>query len=255
MPFPKFTSGGSGRLTFDVMNELFARVEKLEGKARPGGLELPKMKHAFFARVTAQNTGANAHQFSFAEVCRQNPQTAYSGTLDPAAWTPVNGGQTSAGVPLAGGTVSSFRYPLIGSGIAVGTILPIVASVDEKGNLVYVPIQAGGGSVSFPARIVGYQNIEPEKSWRYSVKRAVVAATATQLDFTDISDPMDAWNGAEWVVDSPSSSVFGVGMEPQPSPTLQLIRQPIRVGVHVVVVDDGNGKLVFSMPNGYKVIC
>lgn len=255
MSFPKFTSGGSGRLTFDVMNELFARVEKLEGKARPGGLELPQMKHAFFAKVTAQNLSPNQHQFSFAEVCRKDPQTAYGGTLDPAAWTPVDGGQTSVGIPLAGGTVSSFRYPLIGSGITVGTILPIVASVDEKGNLVYVPIQASGGSISFPARIVEYQNIEPNKSWRYLVRRVVVAATATQLDFTYTSDPMDAWNGAEWVTDSPSVPVFGVGMQPQPTPTLQMIRQPIRAGVHVVVVDDGNGKLVFSMPNGYKVIC
>lgn len=255
MPFPKFTSGGSGRLTFDVMNELFSRVEKLEGNARPGGLELPQMKHAFFAKVTAQNISPNQHQFSFAEVCRQNPQTAYGGTLDPAAWTAVNGGQTSAGVPLAGGPVSAFRYPLIGSGITVGSILPIVASVDEKGNLVYVPIQAGGGSVSFPARIVGYQNIEPNKSWRYLVRQVVVAATATQLDFTDIGNFMDAWNGAEWLSDVPSFPVFGVGMQPQPSPTLQMIRQPIRPGAHVVVVDDGNGKLVFSMPNGYKVIC
>lgn len=250
MPFPKFTSGGSGRLTFDVMNELFARVEKLEGKARPGGLELPQMKHAFFAKVTAQNASPNQHQYSFAEVCRQNPQTAYSGTLDPAAWTPVNGGQTSAGVPLAGGTVSSFRYPLIGSGITVGTILPIVASVDEKGNLVYVPIQAGGGSVSFPARIISSSIITPNSRWLYSVKRVIVSGTS----FSDAqSNAVNALNGPEIIGDSPPS--YGVGMQPPTNPTPQLIRQPIRNNVIVVVCDDGAGNLVFSIPNGYKVIC
>jgi hypothetical protein len=251
MPFPKFTSGGSGRLTFDVMNELFARVEKLEGKARPSGLELPQMKHAFFAKVTAQNLSPNQHQFSFAEVCRQNPQTAYSGTLDPAAWTPVNGGQTSAGVPLAGGTVSSFRYPIIGSGITVGTILPIVASVDEKGNLVYVPIQAGGGSVSFPAKIVSSTSVTLNQQWRYTVRRV----QRTPGGFTDVPGAPDvtAWNGAEYVIDAPP--IFGVGMQPPQSGTLQMIRQPILNFVVVIVTDDGFGELVFSMPNGYRVIC
>lgn len=250
MPFPKFTSGGSGRLTFDVMNELFARVEKLEGNARPGGLELPQMKHAFFAKVTAQNTGTNAHQFSFAEVCRQNPQTAYGGTFDPAAWVQVNGGQTSAGVPLAGGTVSAFRYPLIGSGITVGSILPIVASVDEKGNLVYVPIQASSGTVSFPARIVGNSVISANSRWLYQIRRVVVSANAFSDSQTDTSQ---ALNGAENVTDAPP--VFGVGMQPPTSGTLQMIRQPIRNNVVVVVTDDGAGKLVFSMPNGYRVVC
>lgn len=250
MPFPKFTSGGSGRLTFDVMNELFARVEKLEGKARPGGLELPKMKHAFFARVNKQNISPNQHQFSFVEVYRQNPQTAYGGTLDPQAWTPMNGGQTSAGVPLSGGTVSSFRYPLIGSGITVGTILPIVASVDEKGNLVYIPIQASGGSISYPARIVSKSALTSNVRWLYQVKKVVVSAN----DFSDAqADTSPALNGAETVSDA--SPVFGVGMQPPTSATLQMIRQPIRDNVVVVVTDDGAGNLVFSMPNGYRVVC
>jgi hypothetical protein len=34
-----------------------------------------------------------------------------------------------------------------------------------------------------------------------------------------------------------------------------MIRQPIRNNVVVVVTDDGAGKLVFSMPNGYRVVC
>lgn len=250
MPFPRFTSGGSGRLTFDVMNELFARVEKLEGKARQGGLELPQMKHAFFAKVTAQNVSPNQHQFSFAEVCRKDPQTAYGGTLDPAAWTPVNGGQTSAGVPLAGGTVSSFRYPLIGSGITVGTILPIVASVDEGGNLVYVPIQASGGTISYPARIVSNTVLTTNLRWLYQVKKVVVSGNSFSDAQTDTSA---ALNGAETLSDA--SPVFGVGMQPPTSATLQMIRQPIRNNLVVVVTDDGAGKLVFSMPNGYRVVC
>lgn len=252
MPFPKFTSGGSGRLTFDVMNELFARVEKLEGKARPGGLDLQPMKHAFFAKVTAQNTGSNAHQFSFAEVCRQNPQTAYGGTFDPAAWTAVNGGQTSAGVPLAGGEISAFRYPLIGSGITVGTILPIVASVDEKGNLVYVPIQATAAISSFAAKIMAASALVVNVRWAYTVRKVESNGSGGYTEITTIPD-RTAYNGAENAIDA--APVFGVGMQPPQSGTLQMIRQPIRQDVVVIVTDDGTGKLVFSMPNGYRVVC
>lgn len=252
MTFPRFTSGGSGRLTFDVMNELFARVEKLEGKARPGGLELPQMKHAFFAKVTAQNVSPNQHQFSFAEVCRKDPQTAYGGTLDPAAWTPVNGGQTSAGVPLAGGTVSSFRYPLIGSGITVGTILPIVASVDEGGNLVYVPIQATAATSSFAAKILSASALVANVKWAYVVRKVESNGGGGYNEITTSPDRV-AFNGAENANDA--APVFGVGMQPPQSGTLQMIRQPIRQDVVVVVTDDGAGRLVFSMPNGYRVIC
>lgn len=252
MPFPKFTSGGSGRLTFDVMNELFARVEKLEGKARPGGLELQPMKHAFFAKVTAQNSGTNAHQFSFTEVCRQNPQTAYGGTFDPAAWTAVNGGQTSAGVPLAGGAISAFRYPLIGSGITVGTILPIVASVDEKGNLVYVPIQATAATSSFPAKIISATALLQNSRWSYTVRKVVSNQSGQYTDVQGVPDRV-AYNGAENAVDQ--APIFGVGMQPPQSGTLQMIRQPIKNDVVVIVTDDGAGTLVFSMPNGYRVIC
>lgn len=250
MPFPKFSSGGSGRLTFDVMNELFSRVEKLEADALPGGMKLAKPRYAFFARVTAQNTGSNQHQYSFAEVCRKNPQTAYGSTLDPAAWTLVNGGQTSLGVNTgAGGTTSSFRYPLIGSGISVGSVLPIVGTYTDKGDLVYVPVQAAGG-ISFPARIVSSTTITTNVKWQYQVKRVTVSGTA----FSDAqSTTSPALNGAESVADAPP--VFGVGMQPPTSGTLQMIRQPIRNNVIVTVCDDGGGNLVFSMPNGYRVIC
>lgn len=250
MPFPKFSSGGSGRLTFDVMNELFSRVEKLEAEALPGGMKLAKPRYAFFARVTAQNTGPNAHQYSFAEVCRQNPQTAYGSTLDPAAWTTVNGGQTSLGVNTgAGGTTSSFRYPLIGTGISVGSVLPIVGTCTDKGDLIYVPVQSAG-SISFPARIVSSTTITTNLRWQYQVKRVTVSGTA----FSDAqSTTSAALNGAESVADAPP--VFGVGMQPPTSGTLQMIRQPIRNNVIVTVCDDGGGNLVFSMPNGYRVIC
>jgi hypothetical protein len=44
-------------------------------------------------------------------------------------------------------------------------------------------------------------------------------------------------------------------MQPPQSGTLQMIRQPILNFVVVIVTDDGFGELVFSMPNGYRVIC
>lgn len=244
MTFPKFTSGGSGRLTFDVMNDLFSRVEKLEAASAGDRFSLRDQSEIFFARVGTQNGTTN--EWSFAEVARKT-NTASLPSYDPTAWDTISG-RTSTG--QSGANVSSFRYPLIASGVSTGQILPIIASATMTGDLCYIPVEASAGSTTFPARITASTSIATNR-WSYACNRSIVDTSNAFVDASPVQT-ITAYNGAESVSDS--SPIFGVGMQPPTSATLQMIRQPIRNNVVVMVTEVG-GKYAFSMPNGYRVIC
>ena len=249
MPFPKFTSGRSGRLTFDTLNELFSRVEALEGNSERKRWSIRPQSDAFFARVGVNNTG-NPSQWAFTEVNRLF--NASGAPLDPASWADVVGGRNSSGT-LSNGTVSTFAYPLVGTGLAQGAIHPVVASYNSEGDLLYVPIVASGTSSSFPAKITAATVITTNLRWRYSCLPQRVASSGNAFEDVPNSSSLQAINGAEALADA--SPVFGVGMQPPQSGTLQMIRQPIRVGIVVTLTLDAAGRHSFSMPNGYKVIC
>lgn len=248
MPFPKFTSGRSGRLTFDTLNELFSRVEALEGNSERKRWSVRPQSDAFFARVGVNNTG-NSSQWAFTEVNRLF--NASGAPLDPASWADVVGGRNSSGT-LSNGTVSTFAYPLVGTGLATGAIHPVVASYNSEGDLLYVPIVASGTSSSFPAKIATVTVITANLKWKYTCTPQRVNQAFDNFENIPGSGNIDALNGAEVL---PDSTTFGVGMQPPLTGTLQMIRQPIRVGIVVTLTLDAAGRHSFSMPNGYKVIC
>jgi len=248
MPFPKFTSGRSGRLTFDTLNELFQRVEALEGTSerKPWSINAPEA--AFFAKVGTQNPNFS-DQYSFTEVCRKFNVAA--APLDPAAWTAVTGGRSSAG-PVAGG-VSSYVYPLKGTGLQAGSVYPVVATVDDRGYLIYVPISAPAVGNAFPAFIAATAVLVSNFRWQYTCRRVSVNSAGNGWDIPTSGPTFTALNGAEAQA-SDTPPIYGVGMQPPASATLQMIRQPIRIGTIVTMTFDAD-RYSFSMPNGYKVIC
>jgi hypothetical protein len=249
MPFPKFTSGRSGRLTFDTLNELFSRVEALEGNSERKRWSVRPQSDAFFARVGVNNTG-NTSQWAFTEVNRLF--NASGAPLDPASWSDVVGGRNSSGT-LSNGTVSTFAYPLVGTGLSTGDIHPVVATYNSEGDLLYVPIVASGTSSSFPAQIISNTVVIANLRWQYTCKRVFIDTAGTGWAIPSGGTQFNALNGPEFVSDA--APVYGVGMQPPQSGTLQMIRQPIRAGVIVMMALDATGRHFFSMPNGYKVIC
>lgn len=249
MPFPKFTSGRSGRLTFDTLNELFSRVEALEGNSdrKPWSIKPPS--DAFFAKAGIANP-SNPDQSSFTEVTRI--PGASSSPLDPASWIDVTGGRNSSGY-LPNNTISQFAYPLVGTGLSQGSIYPVVSTFNSEGDLIYVPIVSSGVSSSFPAKITTATPISTNLRWRYTCLPQRVQSSGNDFENVPNASAVQAINGAEVLADA--SPVFGVGMQPPQSGTLQMIRQPIRVGIIVTLTLDAGGRHSFSMPNGYKVIC
>lgn len=123
-------------------------------------------------------------------------------------------------------------------------------STGTKWALVRIGGAAASGGSTFSARVVSSTVITANKSWKYTIRRVTATVGGVFTDESGYSNE-DAVNGCENPTDSSSS--YGVGM--WPAPGMSLTRQPIKSGVVVTVVVDGNGVNVFSVPNGYKVTC
>ena len=240
MEFPRLTSGGSGRLTFDVVNDMFERIEALEGKGIPRKLHKDYASDIFPAKITTENPAAPG-QYQFTEQERTATNTYQS----------ING-RRSSGYLL--GVFTNYATPAIAqAGLPSGSILYLLGRDNQAGKLEYLsvssPAQTGGGTV---ALIQSATAITANLRWKYSVIEAQY--TTAQNIFTAVvgATSFFAWNGAENVTDT--ATTYGVGFIPQtPSPVLT--RQPIRVGVSVEIIRDKNGLAMFSIPNGYKVVC
>ena len=170
MEFPRLTSGGSGRLTFDVVNDMFERIEALEGKGIPRKLHKDYASDIFPAKITTENPAAPG-QYQFTE----QERTAAN------AYQSINGRRSS-----------------------------------------------------------GYL-LEAEYFTTQNIFTAAVGATS-----------FFAWNGAENTTDSTSK---GVGFLPSSNAAAIYTRQPIKNGIAVEIIRDKNGLAMFSIPNGYKVVC
>lgn len=241
MEFPRLTSGGSGRLTFDVVNDMFERIEALEGKGISRKLHKDYASDIFPAKITTENPAAPG-QYQFTE----QERTAAN------AYQSINGRRSSGYI---NGVFTNYATPAIAqAGLPSGSILYLLGRDNQAGKLEYLsvssPAQSGGGTV---ALIQSATSITTNLRWKYSVIEAEYFTT--QNIFTSVigATSFFAWNGAENVGDS--STGYGVGFIPQSNPSLVLTRQPIRSGIAVEIIRDKNGLAMFSIPNGYKVIC
>lgn len=251
MPFPRFSRGRAGALTFDTMNEVFDRIEALEGMlSQNRGLKRGRMT-PFLGKILAQNP-TDPTEFSFEEV-------TWSANLTPNVWAQVEGGRTSSDGQ------SDFAYPAVGSTLAAGKIVMLFPMNRDSstistnpnvknGTLVFHALETGASSSTRVGRIMSSTSAG-QGNWEYTLKdaKATVSGSTVSWTYNASSPDFKAYNGAEAPADSPTT--YGVGMVPNLTPAPQMNRKQIRTGVVVTCILDEGGKWVFSVPNGYEVIC
>ena len=237
MEFPRLTSGGSGRLTFDVVNDMFERIEALEGKGIAPKKHRDYMSDIFPAKISQENPAAPGQYFF------QEQQRLANGSYEATS------GRSSSG--YLNGALSSYAYPAIApTGLPNGTFVFLHGRENALSKLEYLAIsQIASTTVAI---IQSSSAIVTNARWKYTVAEAEYVAASDLFRAITGAQPFFAWNGAENVADT--GTTYGVGFIPQtPSPVLT--RQPIRAGVTVEIIRDKNGLSMFSIPNGYRVVC
>jgi len=241
MEFPRLTSGGSGRLTFDVVNDMFERIEALEGKGIPRKLHKDYASDIFPAKITTENPAAPG-EYQFTEQSRFPANGSF---------VSINGRRSSGYI---NGVFTNYATPAIAqAGLPSGSILYLLGRDNQAGKLEYLsvssPAQSGGGTV---ALIQSATVITANLRWKYSVIEAEYFTTQNIFTAAVGATSFFAWNGAENTTDSTSK---GVGFVPSSNAAAIYTRQPIKNGIAVEIIKDKNGLAMFSIPNGYKVVC
>lgn len=250
MAFPRFTKGRAGGLTFDTMNEVFDRIEALEGSLGTASAKSRGRMQPFLGRLLTLKPGTS-NEWSFSEV------TYPASLLISVASPDVQGGRRSTD------GVDPYAYPAVGEGLTPNQVVMLFPMNRDSSTVTGTPPDPRNGKLIFHAmpvpsqdvvaQVVGYTAMTTGK-WRYSVQRAdiVVTGTSTAYFINPNEAIFTAYNGAENPTDSAGS--YGVGSAP-PGAITSLTRNPIKVGTVVTVTRDRNGYWTFSVPNGYSVTC
>ncbi len=247
-PFKRFTAGQIGELSFDTINDIFSRIEALEGIAQPA----PR----------------NPRETDFKDMIVA--RLGVRGINNRYAWTEVAAATNNLSFPTMSGGLRS----TVGSDLYATEAVAVDDSVYQVGDIVfllparksdgraYMAIVRPAGSrvrvfkITASTPIPGLPAGSP--AWKYDVIRSEVSFDpATNLyQWTDIAaqdeDVTIALNAAETVIDTATN--IGLGTVLPPSVT-GFTRQPIKVGARVLCTDTGGNTLVFSMPNGYAINC
>lgn len=245
MQFPRFTDGAVGRLTFAHLNDLFARVEALEGSAPDPGAMRGRVGRLIPCRVTGQPEGG---VYSWVEVERQG--TAWVDKVDGLSSTdPSQSPPDAKAFPIIGSIAEPFPTPTF--------ILP---QYRADGSLFYLPT-APGAVGSAPYKIVSFTNLVLGKSWQYGLQRQKIVTTAGIPSFSNDANfaPVIGLNGAENRTDppydAPTNDLYGVGWARPPQGFVRQ-RNPIQLGIIVQAVPvDGSNFYSFSIGNGYTTVC
>jgi len=239
MTFPQFISGSSGRLTFNHLNEIFDRIEKLERK--PNSLDT-KMESTeiFAARVLA----VSGQQASFVQVM-------------PSATAANNWTDVPLGIRSSDGS-NQFAFPIIDANLAGDEIVFLTPANAPDGTEIFLVVRAKQDSATFAAIITGSAALTGSatlrKAWKYTIRKVTTNASSTNITYAGTGNDLFAYNGAENNTDT--TTVFGVGMKPDVTPVSPtLVRQAIKTNTVVVVTRQTDGTNIFSMPNGYEVTC
>lgn len=248
MPFPRYTRGSAGSLSFSTMNEVFDRIEALEQPAATSGGRKFKPV-AFLGKIGAQKPNTT-NQWAFSEVC-------YEASLLTLQFPIVQGGrQSSDGTDL-------FAYPAVGENLVTGQVVMLFPMNRDSSTISGSAPSPLNGKLMFHAmripsqdcvaRIAGSTSIGTGQ-WRYSVQLCdgTVSGSSILWIVQNGAATFTAYNGAEAVADAPSS--YGVGSSP-PGAVTSITRQPIKNGVVVNCTQDRNGNWTFCIPNGYAVTC
>lgn len=240
MPFPRFTSGRTGNLTFSLLNEMMERIEAVERAAGANPMKLPGQLPPFLARVVSVNP-ASGIEYEFEEV-------SYPASHSISSVVVVDGGRTSRQ------DANKYAFPLIGSGLSNGQVVFAFPVYDSTSGLVFHTVEASGGAMTKVARVVSAVGLQANVRWSYTMQPVKSDPNSPAPNVGWISDgpTFTALNGSENVTDS--ATIKGVGAEPPTGPTYT--RMPIKSGVIAPCTLEPNGSWwVFSVPNGYKVVC
>jgi hypothetical protein len=164
--FPRFTSGSVGRLTFDVVNDLFARVESLEASMRE-------------TRTGVSQIGS---RILLLKVLATRTSQSVSGCVE-ASWEEVSS-SPCGGVSLPNARTSTkdtdqYFYPLYGRSLVQGTVVPAFPHYESDGRLVYRAIEAtASGFNPFFVRITGNAPMPPAADgkvyrWKYTWRESI----------------------------------------------------------------------------------
>ena len=240
MPFPRFTSGRTGNLTFSLLNEMMERIEAVERAAGANPMKLPGQLPPFLARIVSVNP-ANGIEYEFEEV-------SYPSSHSISSVVVVDGGRTSRQ------DANKYAFPLIGSGLSTGQVVFAFPVYDNTSGLVFHTVEASGGAMTKVARVVSAVALHANVRWSYTMQPVKSDPNSPAPNVAWISDgpTFVALSGSENVTDS--ATIKGVGAEPPTGPTYT--RMPIKSGVIAPCTLEPNGSWwVFSVPNGYKVVC
>lgn len=245
MQFPRFTDGAVGRLTFAHLNDLFARVEALEGAASTPSATAGIRGRVVTARVTGQ---PQAGVYSWVEVERRN--NAWSDKPDGLSSTDPSASPANAiAYPIVGAIIEPFPIPTI-----------IAPQYNQDGSLFYSPTAPGApGSGAF--KVTAFSNLVLGKSWQYTLRRQKLEIVNNVPTFTTDTafDAVVGLNGCEDRTDPPymssSNDLYGVGWSRPQGGKVQS-RNPIQVGIVVNAVPiPGSSFYFFSEGNGYTTVC
>ena len=250
MQFPRFTDGSVGRLTFAHLNDLFARVEALEGAASSPSASAGMRGRVVTARVTAQPQGG---VYSWVEVERKGDAWLDKpdglSSSDPSVDPP-----NTVAFPIIGAITEPFPVPLV-----------IAPQYKEDGSLFYSPTAPGtsGAGVYKITAFTAYgdQSSGALNKWQYTMKKQkleIVAGLPTFSTDTAFS-PVVGLNGAEQRADpqymTSTNDLYGVGWARPQGGKVQA-RNPIQIGIMVYAVPmTGTGYHFFSLGNGYTTVC
>jgi hypothetical protein len=233
MSLPRFVGGSVGRLSFDMLNDAFSRIERLEQRA--------------IAR--ADSAADKTREVIVAKVLQVDTGTGYRSIMEATQATHalVALNAKTSGVRSADG--GAFGIPLIGSAAVVGDVVFVVMLIAADGKAFFREIPTGA---AFPAKVISYAQMTglPQR-WEYTMQKVAIEGTGLAAIYTAYGGNFIAYNGAEMRTDT---ALKGVGFSSSVA-GLTYAKNPILADVVAVCCADRNGKIGFSLPNGYTVTC
>jgi hypothetical protein len=240
MNFPTLTSGNLGALTFAHVNDVFRRIEGLESKVGQSNGSRSVSRHGIVFPVRIIAFDEETNRAAFVEVTRTTPDNE-SGH----AWIDVAGGHTS----VEGQDV--FAKPLICSSGQVNSIAYVFYRTSELGVKPYYETIAPRQNGIYALAAVSGDELNGPR-WIYYGYPAVAVASGFEAEpGWPENEYVEMYNTCEYMDDTPG--VIGVGTVLPSGVTA--VRQPIKVQGAVVCALDANGKVFFSLPNGYRIVC
>lgn len=241
VPFKRFSAGQVGELSFDILNDVFARIESLEQSVKPDKPRNPReldFDDLVFARLGVRN---------------QDGRYAW----DEAEPLPTNVSNQLVSFGLkSGGANDPYEVPAIsltGQVFAQGDLVALAPIRRSDGLACMGILGLTGGGATRAMILTGTGVSFGNGFWSYTAREANIQFTAQNVwTATPTGPEYVILNLAEFRTDTDGR----IGMGTIPPNGVTSVRQPIRAGT-VVIVHSIPGLTLgaFFAPNGYAFTC